>query len=66
MSNNDFDMGFLEYFGEHPCYKCESYSSSCSHHIEVDDEDTAMVLNRLKDIMIVGCGDCFIERKHYK
>lgn len=59
-------MSFIEYFEEYPCRKCESYSSSCSHHIEVDDENTAMMLNRFKDIVIYGCGDCFIAEKHYE
>lgn len=59
-------MDFLEYFNKRPCKKCESYMGCCSHRRDIDGEDTSTILNRLEDIMINGCGDCFIERKHYK
>lgn len=59
-------MDFLEYFKERPCKECESYMTSCSHHREIIDGDTVTILSRLECIIIDGCGDCFIERKHYK
>lgn len=59
MSNNDFDMGFREYFYYHPCCKCVNKSDNCMCRDGAWKGTTAMILNRLERIMIDDDCDCW-------
>lgn len=62
MSNNDFDMGFCEYFYYHPCCKCR-HRDNCLNSADYIDTSTVVMLKRLKDIIIDGDWDCWEEDK---
>lgn len=64
MSNNDFDMGFREYFYEHPCCNCNNISDYCKCRDGAWQGATVMILNRLGHIIVDGDCDCW-EKKGY-
>ena len=59
MSNNEFDMGFREYFYYHPCCDCTKKSNNCKCRDGAWKGATAMILNRLERIIIDNIADCW-------